>query len=230
MSTRGTGNLCATIAAGDVDSMVRMARSALAEGVDLVEFRLDYIKEAPVKELVEKLSPFSNSSVITLRSRAEGGRFRGTERKRLGRLVEVSRAQPRYIDFELVSAEKERAIARELRRNCDELIISWHNFSITPERSRLLRIRERARRLGDIAKVVATARSVKDNAKILSLYENGGGNHLIAFCMGRKGVASRILCLLGGSPLSYVSMHGGQVAPGQLQFHFMKEVIGTVAE
>src|SRR2546430_9066442 len=88
--------LCATIAAPDIKTLMGETRRALAEGVDLVELRLDYLQRGSEEEIVKEISPISNSCILTVRSRAEGGKFRGGERERLQRLLAVSKAGPHY--------------------------------------------------------------------------------------------------------------------------------------
>src|SRR3989442_14575805 len=111
--------LCATIAAPDIKTLMGEARRALAEGADLVELRLDYLQRGSEEEIVKEISPISNSCILTVRSRAEGGKFRGGEGERVQRLLAVSKGGPHYIENELAAAEKEHKQADELERNSD---------------------------------------------------------------------------------------------------------------
>ena len=61
------GKLCATIAASDVKTLVGEARRALADGVDLVELRLDYLHGAAEEEMVKEISAISESCIVTVR-------------------------------------------------------------------------------------------------------------------------------------------------------------------
>lgn len=208
--------------------MAGEARKALADGLDLVELRLDYLQRVSVEEIVEEISSISKSCILTVRSREEGGRFRGGERERLQRLLAVSKAGPHYIDVELATAERDHKLAHELGRNSDGLIVSWHGLENTPARRELAALRDRAMKIGDIAKVVATARRLEDNGKIVSLYDRKARGRLIAFCMGEKGMISRVISMMAGSPISYVTVAPNPVAAGQLPFRLVKELLGPI--
>src|SRR2546425_12033905 len=126
--------LCATIAAPDIKTLRGETRRALAKGADLVELRLDYLQRGSEEEIVKEISPISNSCILTVRSRAEGGKFRGGGGERLRRLLAVSKAGPRYIDIELATAGREHKLAHELGRKSDGLLVSWHGLEGTPTR------------------------------------------------------------------------------------------------
>ena len=220
--------LCATIAAPDIKTLMGETRRALAEGVDLVELRLDYLQRGSEEEIVKEISPISNFCILTVRSRAEGGKFRGGERERLQRLLAVSKAGPHYIDIELATAERDHKLAHELERNSDVLIVSWHGLEGTPTRRELATLRDRAMKVGDIAKVVPTARRLEDNGRIISLYNGKTRGRLIAFCTGEKGIISRVVSMMAGSPISYVTVAPNPVAAGQLPFKLVKELLGPI--
>src|SRR5712692_9751685 len=220
--------LCATIAALDVKTMAAEARRALADGLDMVELRLDCLQRAFEEEIVKEISSISKSCIVTVRSRAEGGRFRGGERERLQRLLAASKAGPHLIDLELATAERDHKLAHELGRNSDGLIVSWHGLEGTPARRELGALRDRAMKIGDIAKVVATARRLEDNGRIISLYNGKTKGRLIAFCTGEKGMISRVVSMMAGSPISYVTVAPNPVAAGQLPFKLVKELLGPI--
>src|SRR5256712_12199100 len=111
--------LCATIAAPDIKTLMGETRRALAEGVDLVELRLDYLQRGSEEEIAKEISPISNSCILTVRSRAEGGKFRGGEGGRLQRLLAVLQGGPHHIDNELVTAARGRKLAHEIERKSE---------------------------------------------------------------------------------------------------------------
>ena len=78
------------------------------------------------------------------------------------------------------------------------------------------------KKLSDNVKVVTMAKSINDAARVLSLYNNNNIK-LIAFSMGNYGRMSRILCLLLGSPYTYVSF-GKPIAPGQFSVDEVKSI------
>src|SRR2546426_6090578 len=124
--------LCATIAAPDIKTLMGEARRALAEGADLVELRLDYLRRGSEEEIVKEISPISNSCILTVRSRAEGGKFRGGGREKLQRLLAVLKAGPHYIDIQLAIAGRKHKLAHELERNSHSLSVSLHALEGAP--------------------------------------------------------------------------------------------------
>ncbi len=71
--------------------------------------------------------------------------------------------------------------------------------------------------LGDHAPRLRRIRQFHDAADaiaILSLYDRHE-KPPIAFCMGVKGIFSRIMAMQRGSPLAYASLDGEPTAPGQ---------------
>ena len=68
-----------------------------------------------------------------------------------------------------------------------------------------------------IVKLIPTASQFQDNITILKLVRDSveQGYRLVSFCMGEKGIISRILSPLAGSLFTYSTI-GKPVAPGQL--------------
>ena len=67
------------------------------------------------------------------------------------------------------------------------------------------------------------AKSISDGSRILTLYNSSKNVKLIAFSMGNFGKMSRLLCMLLGSPYTYVSL-GKPIAPGQLSLDEVKSI------
>src|SRR2546421_11932974 len=109
--------LCATIAAPDIKTLMGEARRALAEGADLVELRLDYLQRGSEEEIVKEISPISNFCILTVRSRAEGGKFRGGGREMVKRLLAGSKGGPECIENGRATAERRLKLVHEPDRN-----------------------------------------------------------------------------------------------------------------
>ena len=127
------------------------------------------------------------------------------------RLVRAIEAGARYVDVEL---EAQKQMSKRVRNAAHEngtvFIRSYHDFEGTDSLEALKAIVEKCVYHGaDMVKIVTTAVSDEDVAKVMALYdwcrgESGmeriadGG--LIAFCMGDKGRMSRLDCLAKGAP------------------------------
>ena len=215
--------MCTSISAKSVSEMSRKAGRALELGSDLVEFRIDHLLKPDAEGILRGLSQYSARCVLTVRSKRQGGEFRGSEVERVQLLVDICKMKPAFADVELETAREFEDAMRTIKKKAGDQIISWHDFQETPDRSELLKRYNEASRFGGIAKIVTFANRTEDVIRVLSLYR-GSGRKLIAFCMGEKGMFSRILSFYAGSPIAYAALPGERVAPGQLSIVEMTEL------
>lgn len=177
---------------------------AVAGECDLIELRLDRIRDADLPRL---LSGAPKPVIATCRPAHEGGGFTGTEDERLALLSQAVRYGAKYVDIELDSAAHfEPAGAK--------LIVSYHNFSGVPGDVAEIHARIRALKPA-VAKLVCTAKGAQDNQVMLSL-NRGSSVPTAAFCMGGVGLPSRVLARKYGACLTYASVgEGSSAGPGQ---------------
>jgi 3-dehydroquinate dehydratase type I len=204
-------SICTSIAGRTTGELVRKAREAFAQGTDLVEFRLDFLRPLVVDDVKSQLRPFARSSVFTIRPPAEGGRFEGEEAERVGLIRKLAQMSPAFFDIELGTIETNPGLLPAGLVT----IVSWHDLTKTPSRDRLRSVAARADAFGGLTKVVAAAQKLTDNLEMLSLYD---GRRLppIAFCMGELGLLSRIMAIDRGTPLAYAALDREWTAAGQL--------------
>ena len=153
------------------------------------------------------------------------------------KLIRAIEAGARYVDVEL---EAQKQMSKRVRNAAHEngtvFIRSYHDFEGTDSLEALKAIVEKCVYHGaDMVKVVTTAVSDEDVAKVMALYdwcrvESGmeriadGG--LIAFCMGDKGRMSRLDCLAKGAPYTYAALSEQEAAaPGQWPAEEMAEAL-----
>ncbi len=210
---------------GSLPLIKREAQAAIHYGADMVEIRLDYLDHVNVPRLRRYLAGLENRLILTCRKRSEGGRFDGSEKERVNILTEIAEWDGPLLDVELSTIRRNSTL---FKSKPGSMIISWHDFNRTPGRRILLGKVEEAIRFGGIAKIVTTARSVKDNTTILSLYKAADRGSLIAFCMGEKGMISRILSPMVGSPLAYTFFGPRPVAPGQFSLEEFRGLYGIM--
>src|SRR5580658_10187137 len=103
------GKTCTTIAADHCDAMAKKAATAFALGTDLVELRIDKLLKVSPTTVVKKLGHLARKSVVTVRSRDEGGSFWGTEAERLETMSELVAMKPAYIDLEMETIKANRS-------------------------------------------------------------------------------------------------------------------------
>ena len=221
---------CVPVAARTPAGMVSGVDRALAAGADLAEARLDYVGARSVPRALELLSAGARGRrrmgrlVCTVRAAAEGGSFRGAERERIGLLALAASHRPRLLDVEYGALRRGARLRDAAADAGTDVLASWHDHAGTPPFGALAGRLGRMRALARHVKIVTTAASPADPARVLSLYgaarragAGGGGEgvRLVAFAMGEMGRMSRLLCLYLGSPYTYASL-GRAVAPGQM--------------
>ncbi len=196
--------------------MVTLEHQALAQkGAELVEYRLDYLSHLP--DLGRLLKDRPTPVVITIRRAEDKGRWRDTEEQRQTLLRQAIVQGVEYVDLEW-------DIARQIRRyGKTKRIISYHNFSETPED--LADIHARMTKIDpDIIKLATLANSPGDMVRMLQLVKHSSVP-TAGFCMGEFGMASRVLCGKYGSPLTYATFNKDrELAPGQLSFDEMQRL------
>lgn len=207
------GRVCTTITGKTPAEVATKAALAFRLGTDIVEFRVDHVEDHSAS-LAKVIETYSERAVVTVRTKAEGGRYRGSEEQRLAVISELARLQPLYIDVELSTAKANLDWFATLPRTIKK-IVSWHDFTGTPSLLVLGRARVEAAKLGDVAKVVTMSRGERDNLRVLKLYGQDP-RKLVAFCMGDLGTVTRIESLRLGSPVVYAALPGDPAAPGQL--------------
>ena len=195
--------------------MARKATAAFALGTDLVEFRVDYAGRATRHTVGQEDSPSSRKKAI-IHSEAEGGggQVRGQRGGRLRAISELQRSVPLYLDVELSTAKENPGWFAALPEG-PRKIVSWHDFKATPPQPCWKGTRAGRGVLGDVAKIVTTAKAERGQQRVLKLYEEDP-DALIAFCMGERGRPRASASLQLGSPVVYASLPGEPVAPGQL--------------
>lgn len=204
--------------------------------VEMAEIRLDRCQLSD-DEIEDLFANTDTPLIATCRISEVGAK---EAERRLGVAI---RAGARFADLEI---EADVAFSKRFRSVCEEcgteIIRSFHDFSGTPDLEYLKQVRDRCYRYGaDIAKVVVTAHTADDAARVLELYKMPGqaghdgsvmagstGQPLVAFAMGDAGRSSRIDCLKAGAPFSYAALdEGDTTAPGQIDFVTMhREVYG----
>ncbi len=217
--------ICVAIAGQTMPQMLAAVRKG-RDKADVVELRLDGVKDLELEPLIEAARP--RPIVATNRSSEEGGLFRGPEEERIEILSRALDLGADYIDIEWRTEARfrDRLLAR---KGESKVIFSYHDFRQTPSRRHLLN-KLRAMRQGgaDIAKIVTMAVSPDDNITLLSLFQEARQDHypLIAFCMGEVGKISRLATLALGGYMTYAALGSGkETAPGQIS----ADVLGRMA-
>ena len=217
--------ICVSIGSKNVAEALAVAESA-APQADVLEIRLDCLNDPAITPFMEKLQV---PLLFTNRPQWEGGQFGGAEEERIELLLEAVSKNAAYVDLELLAlADSQREMSSVLQNSSSKLILSWHNFSDTPSREELVgRMAMMQDNGADIGKIITTAHDHNDVLRVLQLQEVAAKIDfpLIAFCMGKPGVVSRVAtCGLGGY-MTYCAVNGQEAtAPGQLSVAVLRDI------
>jgi 3-dehydroquinate dehydratase type I len=192
------------------------------------EIRLDYLEQPDLKRLFRT---HPGPVIATNRLKEEGGHWTGSEPERRALLRMALDLGADFLDLELAA---DAAWRREMwqHRGPAKIILSWHDFSGTPETAQLEEtLQKMLAQDADVIKMVTMARQPEDNLRLLSLIpkSQAAGREIIAFCMGPAGKWSRIAAPLLGSFLTFAPFtKKGASAPGQLTVLEVKRVWKTL--
>ena len=209
--------LCVAIFVNDIPQAKRDIATAAEAGADLVELRIDRLKDPVViRQLVnDSVLP----CIVTCRPRAEGGESGLADLDRLALLEAAAAGQTRYLDVELETAAR---VPNELPA-WRQLILSTHDFAGRPSKLNNLLVQMNAGP-GSINKLVWTARTIRDNLEPFELLQHRQ-KPTIALCMGEAGLISRVLAKKFGAFLTFASLGtGAETAPGQVSIHDIKRL------
>ena len=214
---------CVTLAESSPAKLRPLLKKALRRS-DYAELRLDFMKPSRVPLALNLVKKDLKRCICTLRPKSEGGKFSGSEKNRISILKLVAEYNPYLLDIEYNTIRKNRDLRQYLKRSKTDLLVSWHDFKKTPSTPSLKKMTNGMFKFSKNIKIVTTARSIGDSAKVLSLYKNVPKNgNLVAFAMGDYGRMSRILCTQIGSPYTYVSF-GKPIALGQFSLDEVKSI------
>lgn len=221
--------ICVSLAEPTCDALMKRLQQVAAKA-DLAEVRLDALVDVESLDFVNLIKDRPCPLIFTNISSNEGGLFSGSEKQRISLLEKAVSAGADYVDIELRTDSALRdAIVKKVRETRTKLIISYHDFSCTPSKEKLIEVFDSERQAGaDIGKIVTMAEGPQDVLKVLYLHFKAmdEGFPLIAFCMGVLGKMSRLACLALGAYLTYASpARGHEAAPGQIPMDDLRAMV-----
>ncbi|TLX66281.1 MAG: type I 3-dehydroquinate dehydratase [Thaumarchaeota archaeon] len=217
-----TYKTCVTLAESNPSKLNSLLKTTLKRS-DYVEIRFDFMKPNKVPIALNLVKKYLSRCICTLRPRSEGGKFSGSEKNRISILKLIAEYNPHLLDIEYNTIKQNNDLYKYLKNTKTNLLISWHDFSKTPNASFLKTMAKKMTQFSKNIKIVTTANSIKDTLNVLALYKSQKNTNLIAFAMGDYGRMSRILCTQLGSPYTYVSL-GKPIAPGQFSLNEIKSM------
>jgi len=203
-------------------------RKAKELGADIIEYRVDAFQNLDLSHIREVIT-YGNSlglkAILTIRKPEEGGFKEIKDRlfyyENLIDLVD-------FVDVELKSKEEEIKKVKELTEKFKKkLIISYHNFSKTPEKEEIEKIFNEIKSNGaNIAKVALMANNKEDVSRLLCVVSSQE-IPTIAISMGELGKISRIAGSFFNSIITFCSLEDS-FAPGQMSITELKKLLETL--
>jgi 3-dehydroquinate dehydratase I len=222
-------NICASIPAENPESLRDKINRAFSSGANYVEIRFDFLDLSDMEEALKIAENFREKAIFTLRTSAEGGKFKANINDRIEWLKKLAMAKPMLLDIEYSTIQSNDDLANYCKTQKIPVLLSWHDFEKTPPKDQLRCMLEKMRVYSNHIKMVTTAINIVDALRILDLYENAVESNLIAFSMGEAGIISRIMCtIIGKSPFTYAALEES-IAPGQLTVVQMRDIYDKIS-
>ena len=225
--------------ASELGHALERAAAASAHGARLVEWRIDELaqQENALPATMRLVRDCPMPSIVTCRSAAEGGMYHGDDADRAELLTQLLDCDdpPRYVDIEWRALQGDPDFAGRITTTLDfvraqgrdrqaSLIASVHDFAGRP--ADLMQLIERMTLDAhvDVIKMAWMARSLRDNLEAFDLLSERR-KPMIALCMGRFGLMSRVLAPKFGGLLTYTSDAANlETAPGQPTLEQMRDI------
>jgi 3-dehydroquinate dehydratase-1 len=190
-------------------------------GIPFAEVRMEQLKPTPKD--IEKIFSRDTRTIATMRP--------GTvaEDVRANTLVAAVAAGADYVDVEIEADArfKEKVVGAAKKKGC-QVIISFHNFEMTPSTRELEEIIDNCFKDGaDLAKVACQANSFRDSARLMGLCDRD--EKIVALGMGEAGKITRIASPFLGQPITFASREAGlETAGGQLDVKSLTTIMQLI--
>jgi len=223
--------ICIAIPTVKTETAILIAQEAQSAGAQFVEFRIDYAPDVSTWN-IEKYQALVRSVsipvILTMRIKSEGGQQEINEVDRYDILRTCFEAHPAYVDVAVIISKQKLEEFYTLSQKFQVgIIYSYHNFKGTPNdiqaetiisiiRSKCPGLKENGN-AQYLMKLVFLARTQRDNLVVLDICQQfmRRKQKVICFCMGDKGIHSRVMSIACGGLFSYASLHQN-TAPGQI--------------
>jgi len=217
-----TIKVCVSVPPKTVDEAFDLIEKAEAQNADLIEIRLDSLKN---HDRIADIPRCSKTPLIaTNKSMEHHDKFSGSEDEHQKILMDATKNGFEYVDIDL-STPNMRKLIGNLHEVGAKPIVSFHDFNRTPELSQLNKVLEEEIGWGaDVCKIVTTARRVEDNLTILDFVSKASKKaKIVCFAMGELGKPSRLLSPVFGAFFTFASIdEKRKTAKGQLTIQEMR--------
>jgi len=219
--------ICTIVTGNTIDKFLINLKRIQAQAC-FVELRVDFINNLKLEHIKIIQEKTHKKSILTCRSRLEGGNFQRSEKDRISIIQEALRLKFDYIDIELSAINK---INLKNKNKQLKIICSYHDFKKTPSYEKLEEIASKMKKdkKCDIIKVVTMVKKEEDNQKLFQLLLNKDKKQkMIVLGMGEFGKITRILSPLLGGYLTFASLNEIESAPGQINIAELTKIYNKI--
>jgi 3-dehydroquinate dehydratase/shikimate dehydrogenase len=204
--------LCATVTA-NTTAELRTRRDQVTDA-EMVELRLDTVSDpSAAAALAGRRKPV----IVTCRSKAQGGHFKGSEEERHAILAEAITLGAEFVDVEWSGGCADLLA----RTGGSRIVLSHHDFNGIPHD-----LEQIARAMlssgAEVVKLAVKTSRLSDNIRLREI-SKGTRAPMSLIGMGDAGIPSRVLASWMGSCWTYA---GDGVAPGQINVARMQGEFG----
>lgn len=232
--------ICSPIIGRTRDEIVAEGKRVKAHSPDIIEWRADFFQhindEEKVLKIVQDLKEIIEEIplLFTIRSEAEGGNPIPISKEELNHLLAMvcKESSIDLIDYELQNSLDSISEIREVSKSNEKLLIlSYHNFDLTPSNGELLTLLSKAATLGgDIGKIAVMPHNQTDVLRLFQVTDEAKKNLSIiisTMAMGNIGAISRMAGWVFGSELVF-AVGDKASAPGQVSIEDLRIMIQTM--
>src|SRR2546422_7977076 len=145
--------VAAVIRADNAAEAERQSRMALEKGADLVELRLDYVRDLGLSTIRKLANGDGQRPIATFRSRGQGGASGVDPPQRTTVLREICHSRFGYVDIELETDREDLGSLGRLESGHRTTVIVSHHFEQAAEAHRVSEALDSCAAVGEIAKV-----------------------------------------------------------------------------
>lgn len=201
-----------------IDNMERIQQQT-----DLVELRIDYIRDVKKIDLNMIKKSLTKSAILTCRRKSDygKGKFEGTYEQQNEIIQYANDLGFDYIDIEWREYDK-----IQINNKKTKIILSYHDWEKTDNIITLKKLLQQMRQKQEyaikIAAMIKSDEDIKNITKLLLLKEKH--ENLIVIGMGERAAFMRSFAPLLGSYLTFSAVDQSYSAPGQLNIKTMEEI------
>ena len=227
--------VCVPIVDTTIEASLDTAKSLVDEGVEVIEWRLDYLKELSdiraLDEGLNKMADICNYTILigTIRTIAEGGNVTFKEDEIKQYLIHIAKSKTcDFIDMEYYTYDEPRNMVAILKKLGARVICSHHDFDETPEDDIALTLLEEMECSEcDVVKMAVMPVTTTDVTRFMDIcnaFAMETNKLTITMSMGELGRVSRFAGNVTGSSITFGSFNQ-KSAPGQIDYKRLKEII-----